>query len=605
MENIFLFNRPGTLTMKWRIKQMDKKGLMSAIFIFIFMLLLAASPVRAQGSPEDLSEAIAALQSEISAAGANWQAGMTSMLLLSPEERRARLGGISLENTPQAAVLPPLSDTTASLPSKLDWRNYQGLDWTTPVKNQGNCGSCWAFAVIAGIESRMKIRNGNAAFNPDLSEQDLVSCSNAGTCGGGWDYLAMQWMKDHGVPNETCFPYAAIDAPCNSTCSDVVKIDDWAWAGGTWASTDVNAIKQALLDGPVSTYLTVYTDFFFYSNGIYKMVLGALEGGHLVSIIGWDDTTTPPCWIVKNSWGTGWGENGYFRIVMGKNECNIEKQTSYAIFHDNPTAEVCDGIDNDCDGVIDNGFDVGQACTAGIGACMASGTKICSSDGSTTVCNATPGTASAEICDGIDNDCDGSVDEDLLPSPIIPSSPANGASDVSLTPTLTWNALPRAISYHLTLADDSGKVIIDQAHLTTTYFNVLSGFLAENTTYTWKVIATNNCGQSGETTPFSFKTISPDSPSLTLVTPNGGEVLTHGTSYEITWDYEGNPGTYVKIEYNTGGRTWIAITATAICVDRRFVWTVQGVSSTRCRVRITSLDDRNITDLSDTNFEIR
>jgi len=217
-----------------------------------------------------------------------------------------------------------------------------------------------------------------------------------------------------------------------------------------------------------------------------------------------------------------------------------------------------------------------------------------------------------------------------LPAVIL-SSPVDGAINVSLTPAISWNAVSGASSYHLILTagdgsgdgsggdsgdnsgdgsgdssgGDSGTVIIDKSNLTATYFNVPLGKLAENTSYIWKVVAVDACGQGVETAPFSFTTLSPASPSLKIVAPNGGEALSRGSLYEITWTCTGNPGNTVTIEYNTGGRTWTTITTTAGCAAQSYLWTVPGVSSTNCRVRITSTSDRSITDMSDANFTIK
>ncbi|MEW5801302.1 MAG: PKD domain-containing protein [bacterium] len=191
----------------------------------------------------------------------------------------------------------------------------------------------------------------------------------------------------------------------------------------------------------------------------------------------------------------------------------------------------------------------------------------------------------------------------LLPA-VVMHAPADGAVDVSLTPTLTWNSVPGALSYHLTMTDEHGVSVIDNAAITAAFFIVPVGALAENTRYTWKVRAVNGCGEGGDTVPFSFTTISAVSPTLTVGTPNGGEILTGGSTYEITWNYTGNPGTYVKIEYNTGGRIWMTITSTAVCADKQYSWTVPLVSSTRCRIRVTSTSDRSITDMSNADFTI-
>jgi C1A family cysteine protease len=284
-----------------------------------FVLCLSAlnwvSPLAAQEHEEN--EEILAVQKAIVAENLSWEAGETSLARMSAPERRQRLGGRL------AAVLPMPADTKpaqASLPAVLDWRD-RGGNWVTSVKDQGGCGSCWAFATTAVLESMVKISR-NTSEDIDLSEQMLVSCSGAGNCpDGGSEYRAAEYIRNTGVPFENCYPYTANDAPCNPCSgwmSQVVKINHWEWV-----ATSVSGIEAALQNGPVTTYMTVYSDFFYYRSGIYKVTAGAtVQGGHFVSIIGYDQLLG--CWICKNSWGTDWGENGFFRIQMGQANTGIQ-----------------------------------------------------------------------------------------------------------------------------------------------------------------------------------------------------------------------------------------------------------------------------------------
>ena len=158
---------------------------------------------------------------------------------------------------------------------------------------------------------------------PDFSEQDLVSCSGAGTCGGGVPSSAAEYAKTNGIVSEDCFFYTALDDPC-VLCSDwmdkLTRITDWGWV--TQSFVNETAIKLALQDGPLSFYMDVYDDFYFYSSDIYERSGGAAYvGGHVVVLVGYDDVER--YWICKNSWGTGWGESGYFKIRMG--ECETGK----------------------------------------------------------------------------------------------------------------------------------------------------------------------------------------------------------------------------------------------------------------------------------------
>ena len=202
-------------------------------------------------------------------------------------------------------------------------RPIRSFDWSdptknyvTPVRNQSSCGSCWAFAAAGALESYTLIKNNLAGQDINLSEQVLVSCSGAGSCGGGSIGSASNYIRDKGLPVEGCFPYTATNNLCSSACytyqTDSYRIQSWAYVATT--SVSVEAIKNALVTyGPLVTTMDVYADFFNYRTGIYSYVSGAYQGGHAILIVGYDDAAQ--CFKAKNSWGTGWGEAGYFRIA--------------------------------------------------------------------------------------------------------------------------------------------------------------------------------------------------------------------------------------------------------------------------------------------------
>jgi C1A family cysteine protease len=159
---------------------------------------------------------------------------------------------------------------------------------------------------------------------PDFSEQDLVSCSAAGNCAtGGSPAAALNYIMTTGIVTEDCFPYTARDDPC-SLCVDYLdKISSIAgWGYVTQATVNEAALIAALQDGPLVGYMEIYSDFYSYSSGIYAPIPSATyEGGHGIVIVGYYDDGVDRYWICKNSWGTGWGDNGYFNIKMG--ECQI------------------------------------------------------------------------------------------------------------------------------------------------------------------------------------------------------------------------------------------------------------------------------------------
>jgi len=233
------------------------------------------------------------------------------------------------------------------LPQEFSWINYNGKDWTTPVKYQGSCGSCWAFAALGVYESMVKIREGIAELNPDFSEQYVLSCLPAtGSCRGGMAWETFRLLQDetpignnaNGTIFEECFPYQADDdIPCSDKCSDwdemLVPILKWGYWNSQGTSNDRKAIKSYIFEnGPVVTHIKatkwfkifgaiIHNSDFFYPR--FRPVLGV---NHVLMIVGWKDISYIPSggyWICKNSWGTEWGYNGFINIAYGS--LNIDK----------------------------------------------------------------------------------------------------------------------------------------------------------------------------------------------------------------------------------------------------------------------------------------
>jgi len=212
---------------------------------------------------------------------------------------------------------PVHGDRSRDLPTYFDWRDVDGC---TPVRNQASCGSCWAFATVGPLECNIKINDG---VEVDLSEQWLVSCNQEGWgCGGGWwahDYhlYSTDPCGDAGAVLEEHFPYTATDAPCNCPYPHDYFIEGWASVpGGDIPSPD--AIKEAILEhGPISVAIAVDQTFHDYDGGVFGMDT-ATDINHGVVLVGWDDSQgTEGVWFLRNSWGPGWGEDGYMRIEYG------------------------------------------------------------------------------------------------------------------------------------------------------------------------------------------------------------------------------------------------------------------------------------------------
>ncbi len=250
-------------------------------------------------------------------------AGETSVSGLSLEEKR-RLCGVPLPigELEAAAALTPtdaLPEATWSdfdYPPTLDWRAHAGQDWTTPIRNQGECNSCSAFGAVGAIESRLEIAANNASLNPNLAEAHLFFCGCSACCGGGWaNGAALEFALDPGIVDESCFPYVDHNVAC-TPCAD--------WQSRrtqlvrAYVITNDEQAKRAIAStGPVLASMVIYDDFFSYQSGVYHHTWGDIIGGHGIALIGYNDVEE--YWIAKNSWGTGWGEAGWFRIAYGEN----------------------------------------------------------------------------------------------------------------------------------------------------------------------------------------------------------------------------------------------------------------------------------------------
>lgn len=280
-------------------------------FFALCFLFLQTVPAFSQHFP------LGEIQREMRMKGAKWRAGETSMTRLTHEERLKRLGLIPPVYTGNEPMLTMAAPET-EVPTSLDWR-ANGGNFVTPVRDQGNCGSCWSFATTAALESSALIAERTPGLNLNLSEQVLISCGGAGSCNGGSIDRAANFIKSTGLPGESCYPYTAANGVCSNACggwqNSTDKISNWFYVATN--SPTIEVIKNALYSyGPLVTTMAVYQDFFSYRSGIYHYVSGGLAGYHAVLIVGYNDVGQ--YLIVKNSWGTYWGEQGYFRIAYSE-----------------------------------------------------------------------------------------------------------------------------------------------------------------------------------------------------------------------------------------------------------------------------------------------
>jgi len=261
---------------------------------------------------------------------------------------------------PRRAAHPRLRKE--AIPASFDWRNVSGVNYVSPVRSQGSCGSCYAFASAGMLEARIRVRSQNR-LQPVLSTQDVVSCSlYSQGCEGGFPYLvAGKYGRDYGLLEEGCAPYKGSDSvPCDPhplpspTCNPQRwRTAEYYYIGGYYGQSTPQLMQEEIMaNGPIAVSFEVYPEFHSYSGGVYSHQF-ALESGlasdeynpfeltnHVVVIVGWgvtDDAAQTPFWTVRNSWGPAWGEQGYFRILRSLDkspvggECAIESLTVSAI----------------------------------------------------------------------------------------------------------------------------------------------------------------------------------------------------------------------------------------------------------------------------------
>lgn len=216
-----------------------------------------------------------------------------------------------------------------SLPSSFD-ATTQWAGLVHPIRNQEQCGSCWAFSASEVLSDRFAIATGKAS--PVLSPEDMVSCDTGDNgCHGGRMASAWDYLKNTGIVTDTCFPYEAGsgNAPsCPNQCEDSENWDQSKFkASSAYAINGAtNMQKEIMTNGPIQVGYKVYKSFMSYQTGVYQKKPDEFmpEGGHAVKIVGWGADNGVDYWKVANSWGASWGEDGYFRIVRGKDECGME-----------------------------------------------------------------------------------------------------------------------------------------------------------------------------------------------------------------------------------------------------------------------------------------
>eukprot|EP00933_Yihiella_yeosuensis_P008740 TRINITY_DN114373_c0_g1_i1.p1 TRINITY_DN114373_c0_g1~~TRINITY_DN114373_c0_g1_i1.p1 ORF type:complete len:360 (+),score=67.08 TRINITY_DN114373_c0_g1_i1:77-1156(+) len=218
-----------------------------------------------------------------------------------------------------------------NVPSSIDWRQKGAV---TPVKDQKDCGSCWAFSTTGAIEGAYFLASGKLV---SLSEGELVDCAGDGNhgCRGGEPDWAFKWVERNGICSEKSYPYTGFGDECHNQwgpCSEVVQISGFK----DLQENSELALKNAVAQQPVSVLIEADTDIFrFYKSGVLKDKCGTgLD--HAVLAVGYGTESGQDYWLVKNSWNASWGDEGYIKLArtdssMSYGECGIAMQASYPV----------------------------------------------------------------------------------------------------------------------------------------------------------------------------------------------------------------------------------------------------------------------------------
>jgi len=564
------------------------KQLMLPVLILLLasgLLLGSASRGMAQDHQDPIRAEIDEINAAIAREGAEWVAGETSFLRLSHAERQSRLGFLPMDIPEEKFIAQYFSPK--ALPSHLDWRDNSG-NYVTPIRDQKSCGSCWAFATTAALESATLITLGTPGVDINLAEQILVSCSGAGDCGGGYPSYASDYFQSTGLPLESCYAYTGTNGNCGNACSNwqssTYKIVDW------WGVTkSVDALKNALYTyGPLVTTMDVYEDFFSYSAGVYSYAWGNYAGGHAILLVGYDDAGQ--YFICKNSWGTWWGESGYFRIAYSQLN-SVVNFGAYTIAYDDAippdTAETVSqpttlsGSTSGTPGTsytyttggsasseghaVQYYFDWGDGTSSGwLAIGTTSAQKSWSAPGTYAVqakakCSLHPTVVSTSISLNVVIGC-------AAPGTLSTPSPSNGSTGASMSLTLSWAACANTNSYDVYFGTSSTPPLV--ANKTSTSYAV-SGLLS-GTTYYWKIVAKNTCGGNTAGPVWSFTTVAetittPNVPSgaatgsagswYTFQTSGSTSSFGHSVQYLFDWG-DGTTSGWLSVGTKSASKSW-------------------------------------------------
>ncbi|GET90344.1 cysteine peptidase C [Leishmania tarentolae] len=318
--------------------------------VAVFAVLLTTTVSGLYAKPRDIPLLHDNFVAEINTkANGQWSASAENGDLVTGKslEQVRRLMGVTNAST-DAVPLRKFSveEMQKDLPESFDAAEKWPMCGTiSEIRDQSNCGSCWAIAAAESISDRYCTMSN--ITDRRISTSNLMSCCFACGfgCNGGVPVMAWLWWVLVGLTTEDCQPYpfpscshhggsgkhpacpsTIYDTPkCNSTCTDK-QLEMVKYKGATSYSVkgEKEFMVELMTNGPFEVSLQVYSDFIAYKSGVYKHVSGDLLGGHAVKLVGWGTQNGIPYWKIANSWNEEWGDNGYFLIQRGNDECGIE-----------------------------------------------------------------------------------------------------------------------------------------------------------------------------------------------------------------------------------------------------------------------------------------
>ena len=259
----------------------------------------------------------------------SYRSGITKFSDLTHQEFAKTYLNLNYDALAVANFNPHIVKVSNAAPASWDWRDK---GYVSAVKDQGSCGSCWAFATVANLEGLYYKGKGKMVT---MSEQMLVDCDTYDSaCNGGLMEYAFTWLQENGgIMTDTDYPYKGSKKTCSSVASKYVDMTITGYtklgsSSSTWSPVDEDEIKEFLYEtGPLAVALNA-NPLQTYSSGILDKTSSQCSSSginHAVTMVGYgtDTSSSKDYWIVKNSWGKSWGESGYFRIRRGNGTCGI------------------------------------------------------------------------------------------------------------------------------------------------------------------------------------------------------------------------------------------------------------------------------------------